>query len=212
MGNSCFITTKNCIQKHLDICVDKTISNIDVDNPVVDENYSNNQINRLKNYFIKNEQDISEDLYKRNIKATSKKKRNSGFINLLLIDKNKYETMLKNLLTQKHTEIKGPKRRETIRFGDKINNLVKEVINEKNSNRNNKLKRAPSKRLHSIIIKNKDRPRIRQSTTLYRRDSLYSKNVNKIMKSQLKKVNTLNEILTDGNHSTIFNKKETNKI
>ena len=30
------------------------------------------------------------------------------------------------------------------------------------------------------------------------------------MEDQLKKVNTLNEILTDG-RSTIFNKKETNK-
>jgi len=212
MGNACFATTKNCIQNHLDICIDKNISNIYVEESIIDENKTNNQINKLKNYFIQSEKDISDSFHQKNIKATAKKKRNSGFVNLILIDKNKYETMLKKLLEQKSIEIKGPKRRETIRDGNKINILVKEVMNEKKDNKNNKLKRVLSKRRHSIIIKNKDRTRKRHPTTLHRKDSLYNKNLNKILKSQLKKVSTLNEILTDGNRSTVFNKKETNKV
>ena len=134
--------------------------------------------------------------------------RNSGFINLLLIDKSKYENMLNKLLEQQNIERKGPKRRETIRTGNKINDLVKEVMNEKKSNEKNKLK---PKRRYSLIIKNKDKPKIRQSSTLHRNEFLKCKSLNKKLKSQLKNVNTLNEILTDGNRSTVFNKKETNK-
>ena len=209
MGNSCFASTKNCIQKHCDICVDNNISNIDVEESINEEKISNNKINKLKNYFSIVEKEISDDLDKRNIKISAKKKRNSGFINLLLIDKSKYENMLNKLLEQQNIERKGPKRRETIRTGNKINDLVKEVMNEKKSNEKNKLK---PKRRYSLIIKNKDKPKIRQSSTLHRNEFLKCKSLNKKLKSQLKNVNTLNEILTDGNRSTVFNKKETNKI
>ena len=209
MGNSCFANTKNCIQKHCDICVDNNISNINVEESINEEKISNNKINKLKNYFSIVEKEISDDLDKRNIKISAKKKRNSGFINLLLIDKSKYENMLNKLLEQQNIERKGPKRRETIRTGNKINDLVKEVMNEKKSNEKNKLK---PKRRYSLIIKNKDKPKIRQSSTLHRNEFLKCKSLNKKLKSQLKNVNTLNEILTDGNRSTVFNKKETNKI
>ena len=209
MGNSCFASTKNCIQKHCDICVDNNISNINVEESINEEKISNNKINKLKNYFSIVEKEISDDLDKRNIKISAKKKRNSGFINLLLIDKSKYENMLNKLLEQQNIERKGPKRRETIRTGNKINDLVKEVMNEKKSNEKNKLK---PKRRYSLIIKNKDKPKIRQSSTLHRNEFLKCKSLNKKLKSQLKNVNTLNEILTDGNRSTVFNKKETNKI
>jgi len=208
MGNSCFANTKNCIQKHCDICVDNNISNINVEESINEEKISNNKINKLKNYFSIVEKEISDDLDKRNIKISAKKKRNSGFINLLLIDKSKYENMLNKLLEQQNIERKGPKRRETIRTGNKINDLVKEVMNEKKSNEKNKLK---PKRRYSLIIKNKDKPKIRQSSTLHRNEFLKCKSLNKKLKSQLKNVNTLNEILTDGNRSTVFNKKETNK-
>jgi len=208
MGNSCFASTKNCIQKHCDICVDNNISNINVEESINEEKISNNKINKLKNYFSIVEKEISDDLDKRNIKISAKKKRNSGFINLLLIDKSKYENMLNKLLEQQNIERKGPKRRETIRTGNKINDLVKEVMNEKKSNEKNKLK---PKRRYSLIIKNKDKPKIRQSSTLHRNEFLKCKSLNKKLKSQLKNVNTLNEILTDGNRSTVFNKKETNK-
>ena len=96
-----------------------------------------------------------------------------------------------------------------IRTGNKINDLVKEVMSEKKTNNNIKLK---PKRRYSLIIKNKDKTKIRQSSTLYRNEFLKCKSLNKKLKSQLKNVNTLNEILTDGNRSTVFNKKETNKI
>ena len=110
-------------------------------------------------------------------------------------------------------EAKGPKRRETIRNGDRINILVKELMNEVNTNKTNKLNRVQSKGAQSIIIKNKDRAKIRQAITVNRKDSPKNKrNLNKLFKSNMKKVNTLNEILTDGNRSTVFNKKETNKI
>ena len=209
MGNSCFASTKNCIQKHCDICVDNNISNINVEESINEEKISNNKINKLKNYFSIVEKEISDDLDKRNIKISAKKKRNSGFINLLLIDKSKYENMLNKLLEQQNIERKGPKRRETIRTGNKINDLVKEVMSEKKTNNNIKLK---PKRRYSLIIKNKDKTKIRQSSTLYRNEFLKYKSLNKKLKSQLKNVNTLNEILTDGNRSTVFNKKETNKI
>lgn len=212
MGNSCFINTKNCLQKHFDICVDKNISDIKVEESLMNISKSDNQINKLKNYFIQGEKEISEDFNQKNIGISAKKKRNSGFVNLLLIDKNKYENMLKKLLEQKSIERKGPKRRETIRKGDKINILVKEVMNDKNSNRNNKYKKALSKKCNSIIISNKDKSKIRQTTTLNRKDSLFSKSMNRIIKSKMKKAITLNEILTDGNHSTVFNKKDTNKV
>jgi hypothetical protein len=208
MGNSCFASTKNCIQSHFDICVDNNISNINVEESINEEKISNNKINKLKNYFSIVEKEISDDLDKRNIKISAKKKRNSGFINLLLIDKSKYENMLNKLLEQQNIERKGPKRRETIRTGNKINDLVKEVINEKKNNEKNKLK---PKRRYSLIIKNKDKQKIRQSSTLHRNEFLKCKSLNKKLKSQLKNVNTLNEILTDGNRSTVFNKKETNK-
>ena len=208
MGNSCFASTKNCIQKHCDICVDNNISNINVEESINAEKISNNKIDKLKNYFSRVEKEISDDLDKRNIKISAKKKRNSGFINLLLIDKSKYENMLNKLLEQQNIERKGPKRRETIRTGNKINDLVKEVMSEKKTNNNIKLK---PKRRYSLIIKNKDKTKIRQSSTLYRNEFLKCKSLNKKLKSQLKNVNTLNEILTDGNRSTVFNKKETNK-
>ena len=34
MGNSCFASTKNCIQRHFDICVDNNISNINVEESI----------------------------------------------------------------------------------------------------------------------------------------------------------------------------------
>ena len=210
MGNSCFSNTKHCIQKHFDICVDNNLSNINVEETINVQKEDNNKINKLKKYFIQGEKDISEDFYPKNIKQTDKKKRNSGAVNLLLIDKNKYEVMLNKLLQQKSIEIKGPKRRETIRDGNNLKNLVKEVIKEKKENKNNKLKRRASKRRYSLIIKNKDKQKIKQSSTVLRNEYTKCKSLNKILKTQLKKVNTLNEILTDG-RSTIFNKKETNK-
>ena len=124
MGNSCFSNTKHCIQKHFDICVDNNLSNINVEETINVQKEDNNKINKLKKYFIQGEKDISEDFYPKNIKQTDKKKRNSGAVNLLLIDKNKYEVMLNKLLQQKSIEIKGPKRRETIRDGNNLKILV----------------------------------------------------------------------------------------
>lgn len=212
MGNACFNNTCNCIIKHFDICVDNNISNIKVEHSDIDEAQPNTQINRLKKYFMKSEKELSDDFYKKNLKVSGKKRRSSGFINLLLIDKNKYEEMLKKLLEQKNIERKGPKRRKTIRRSDTIKELVKEVINENNINEKIKFKRAASKKRTSLIIKNKDRVKTKNSTTLYRGSIDGSISINKIIKSQLKNGNSLNEILTDGNRSKGFNKKETNKI
>ena len=122
--------------------------------------------------------------------------------------------MLKNLLEQKNIERKGPKRRKTIRNEEQINSLINEVLNEnKNNINNNKYKRVNSKRRNSIIIKNKDTKKRRQSTTLKREElPNHNNSLNNFFKAQMIKVNTLNEILTDGNKSTVFNKRETYKV
>lgn len=213
MGNACFSNTTNCITKHINICFDKNNSNINVEKIIHNDDKQSSKVEKLRNYFLLSEKEITDDLYQKNIKITAKKKRNSGLINLVLIDNSKYETMMKKLLEQKLIEAKGPKRRETIRNGDRINILVKELMNEVNTSKTNKLNRVQSKGAQSIIIKNKDRAKIRQAITVNRKDSPKNKrNLNKLFKSNMKKVNTLNEILTDGNRSTVFNKKETNKI
>ena len=213
MGNSCFTNTSNCIKKFCEIRLDDNLSSIKV-NSINDEEENISKINKLKNYFTQNEKEISEYFERKNIKISAKKQRNSAFVNLLLIDKAKYEMILKNLLEQKNTEIKGPKRRETIRKGDQINLLVNEVLNEnKNNINNNKYKRVNSKRRNSIIIKNKDTKKRRQSTTLKREElPNHNNSSNNFFKAQMIKVNTLNEILTDGNKSTVFNKRETYKV
>lgn len=214
MGNSCFANTSDCITKHFEICLDDKQSNIKV-NSIKIEKENVSKIDKLKNYFKQNEREISEYFNQKNIKFSPKKKRNSEFANLLLIDNTKYEAMLKNLLSQKNKKIKGPKRRETIRNKDQINSLINEVLTENKNKNNNKYKRVNSKRHNSIIIKNKDiKKRRRHSTLLKREEFIKTKNsknsLNKIIKSKMIKANTLNEILTDG-RSTIFNKKETNK-
>ena len=215
MGNACFSNTSYCFKNHFDICVDNNLSNIKVSSISIDEEEKNiSKINKLKKYFAQNEKEISEDFYGKNLKISAKKKRNSGYFDLLLIDKTKYETMLKNLLEQKNIERKGPKRRKTIRNEEQINSLINEVLNEnKNNINNNKYKRVNSKRRNSIIIKNKDTKKRRQSTTLKREElPNHNNSSNNFFKAQMIKVNTLNEILTDGNKSTVFNKRETYKV
>ena len=218
MGNSCFANSSDCITKHFEICLDDKQSNIKV-NSIKIEKENVSKIDKLKNYFKQNEREISEYFIQKNIKFSPKKKRNSEFANLLLIDNTKYEAMLKNLLSQKNKKIKGPKRRETIRNKDQINSLINEVLTENKNKNNNKYKRVNSKRHNSIIIKNKDIKKRRRHSTLLKREreefikTKNSKNsLNKIIKSKMIKANTLNEILTDGNRSTVFNKKETYKV
>ena len=95
----------------------------------------------------------------------------------------------------------------------KERNLVKEVLKEKNNNKNKSPKKSELKNQNSIIIKNKDKSNIRLSTTVKRNDSNVNRILNKSPKIQrLKNVNTYNEVLTDGNRSSVLNKKETNKV
>ena len=108
MGNSCFTNTTDCMKKHFEICLDDKQSNIKVNSiKIEEENIS--KIDKLKNYFKQNEREISEYFNQKNIKFSPKKKRNSAFENLLLIDNIKYEAMLKNLLEQKNNKIKNDK-------------------------------------------------------------------------------------------------------
>ena len=212
MGNSCFTNTNDCIKKHFEICLDEKQSNIKV-NSIKIEKENTSKIDELKNYFKQNEREISEFFNQKYIKFSPKKKRNSAFENLILIDKIKYEAIVKNLLEQKNKKIKGPKRRETIRKEEQIISLINQVLTE-NKNNNNKYERVNSKRRGSLIIKNKDiKKKRRHSTTLKREKIINSKNsLNKVLKYQIIEANTLNEILTDGNKSTVFNKKETYKV
>ena len=140
MGSACFTNTSNYIKKNFYICLDDNLSNIkEKEEKIDEENNSNTRIINLKNYFIQNEKEILEE-YNNDIKIkmnNNKKQRESLYINVF--DNNKYETMLKKLLQQKSIERKGPKRRETIRESNQIINLVKEVLKEKNNNKNKRL-------------------------------------------------------------------------
>ena len=218
MGNSCFANTSNYFKKHLDICLDENESYLKVEEKIYEENNSNTQIHNLKNYFNQSEKEIIDKLNNENKINMSNQKynhRKSVFINY--IDNNKYETMLKKLLEQKNIERRGPKRRETIRNKNQIEPLVKEVLKEKNSKKN-EYKKQISKKSHlkrdySLIIKGKEKSRLKQTLTIKRKDSNTYKNLNKSLKDHYLKIsNTLNEILTEGNRSSIINKKETNKI
>ena len=214
MGSACFTNTSNYIKKNFYICLDDNLSNIkEKEEKIDEENNSNTRIVNLKNYFIQNEKEILEE-YNNDIKIkmnNNKKQRESLYINVF--DNNKYETMLKKLLQQKSIERKGPQRRETIRESNQIINLVKEVLKEKNNNKNKSPKKSELKNQNSIIIKNKDKSNIRLSTTVKRDDLNVNRILNKSPKIQcLKNVNTYNEVLTDGNRSSVLNKKETNKV
>ncbi len=177
-------------------------------------------IMELRKYFNNNDQDISNNLKKKEKGKKVKKKRRQSMFNGST-DKKKYELMLKRLLEQKKVKRNGPKRRETIRKeDDKIKYLINEILTEnKNEIKNSTNSTDNSKSLNvnnsTLIIKNQnDRQKLRFSATIDRNGE--SNNVNKkvvknLVNQNFKNVNTLNEIIHEGNGSSGLGKKETNK-
>ena len=177
-------------------------------------------IMELRKYFNNNDQDISNNLKKKEKGKKVKKKRRQSMFNGST-DKKKYELMLKRLLEQKKVKRNGPKRRDTIRKeDDKIKSLINEILTEnKNEIKNSTNSTDNSKSLNinnsTLIIKNQnDRQKLRFSATIDRNGE--SNNVNKkvvknLVNQNFKNVNTLNEIIHEGNGSSGLGKKETNK-
>lgn len=219
MGNSCFCNTNYCIKDiKVNICNEKQSIN-DITEHILkkeDTIHSKNEkgLTKIKKYFDENEQEIINILNQREkAKKLNKKKRESI---ASFISNSKYELMLKRLLEQKNIKRNGPKRRETIRKGENIKLLVNEIINENkneikkniNLNEQNNLNRNTT-----LIIKNKINSKMRFSQTIDKKE--ITNNLNKANKKfynqNLKNLNTLNEVINEGNMSSGLGKKETNK-
>ena len=174
----------------------------------------------LRKYFNNNDQDISNNLKKKEKCKKVKKKRRQSMFNGST-DKKKYELMLKRILEQKKVKRNGPKRRDTIRKeDDKIKSLINEILTEnKNEIKNSTNSTDNSKSLNinssTLIIKNQNNlQKLRFSSTIDRnRESniVNKKVVKNLINQNFKNVNTLNEVIREGNGSSGLGKKETNK-
>ena len=177
-------------------------------------------IMELRKYFNNNDQDISNNLKKKEKGKKVKKKRRQSMFNGST-DNKKYELMLKRLLEQKKVKRNGPKRRETIRKeDDKIKSLINEILTEnKNEIKNSTNSTDNSKSLNinnsTLIIKNQNNlQKLRFSSTIDRNGEsniVNKKVVKNLINQNFKNVNTLNEVIREGNGSSGLGKKETNK-
>ena len=159
MGNGCFCKNSNYIKDiNLDSsCPMQPIVNTKSEQIIIKDEEENEKkkFNTLINYFNQSEKEIF-NLNKAKKKEKEKKlqdnKKSSKNFNTV-IDYKQYELMMERLLAQKNTKRYGPKRRETIRRGENINNLVKEILKE-NKEDIKKIEKETSNINHSIIIKN----------------------------------------------------------
>ena len=215
MGNYCFCNEKNYFKDiKINICLDKQSINSKAEHIL----YKDKNINikgekgilELKKYFDENEQEILNNLYKKEKVKKNFKKRDSM---VGALPDNKYELMLKRLLEQKNIKRIGPKRRETIRNEDNIKSIVNDILIEnRNEIKNAKGNNADFNRKNStLIIKNNSQ--VRFSITIDKGG--LSKNISKVKKKlnhqHLNNVNTLNEMINEGINSSGLVKKETNK-
>ena len=176
MGNSCFCRSNNYI---IDLNVESTKKSLNISSKQnlikkEEKNYHQN-FNGILKYFNENEKEILSEFKKEQKKFLTKKK-NTKFETI--INANTYELMLKRLLAQKEKKRCGPKRRETIRNGDAMKELVNEVIKMNNSEEK-KPKKVEQENTHkfkygSIIIQNKNNKvkKGRLSISLNRNDNL----------------------------------------
>ena len=222
MGNTCFCSNSHYFKDiKINICLDKQSMNEITEQVINKENIINEkqekEINELKKYFDENEKEIINSLNQKQKakKRISKKIRETMIGNMF---DTKYELMMKRLLEQKNIKRKGPKRRETIRNeGDNIKKLINEVINKNKNNikNNKKVENKLLKRDTSLIIKNTNKTKVRLSVTIDKKDRMINNLNNGLKKNlqnqQLKNVNTLNEIINEGNTSSLLCKKETSK-
>jgi hypothetical protein len=184
---------------------------IDLDN----QNNNNNlgtKINDLKIYFneVENELMHYNNLHKSK-KISKKHLSKKKHINALnKLSDNKYELMLKRLLEQKKIKRNGPKRRETIRKGKVIKQLVNEVIsgNIKNKEKNNNI----NEKENDLLIKNINDQKYRCSATIDRNDLM----VNNLIQNQKKfnykfyqYRNTINDIINESSGYSGLCQKQT---
>ena len=215
MGNYCFCNEKNYFKDiKINICLDKQSTNSKTEHILTKEKNINikgeNEIMKLKKYFDENEQEILNNLYKKEKVKKFFKKRDSM---VGALPDNKYELMLKRLLEQKNIKRIGPKRRETIRKENNIKSMVNDILIEnRNEIKNAKGNNADFNRKNStLIIKNNSQ--VRFSITIDKGG--LSKNISKVKKKlnhqHLNNVNTLNEMINEGINSSGLEKKESNK-
>ena len=215
MGNSCFCSANNYFKDiKINICLDKQSTNSKTEHILTKEKNINikgeNEIMKLKKYFDENEQEILNNLNKKEKVKKNFKKRDSM---VGALPDNKYELMLKRLLEQKNIKRIGPKRRETIRKENNIKSMVNDILIEnRNEIKNAKGNNADFNRKNStLIIKNNSQ--VRFSITIDKGG--LSKNISKVKKKlnhqHLNNVNTLNEMINEGINSSGLVKKETNK-
>ena len=217
MGNSCFCSANNYFKDiKINICLDKQSINSKAEHIL----YKDKNINikgekgilELKKYFDENEQEILNNLYKKEKVKKFFKKRDSM---VGALPDNKYELMLKRLLDQKNIKRIGPKRRETIRNEDNIKSIVNDILIENRNEIKNAKDNNPdfNRKNSTLIIKNKNNSQMRFSITIDKGG--LSNNINNVKKKlyhqHLNNANTLNEMINEGNNSSVIGKKETNK-
>ena len=158
MGNGCMCLNNNICFKEM---------KVDTYNEEKELNHQEKLSNLyiIANYFNQ----ASIKIEKKNIKRVLSYKKTKIINRHNTMIHSKYEKMLKRLLAQKEIEIKGPKRRDTIRFNNnkEFSKLIQEVIEEnkdnkhmdkkngKNNNKNNNLQKK-----ESILINYKDKNNI----------------------------------------------------
>ena len=215
MGNYCFYNEKNYFKDiKINICLDKQSTNSKTEHILTKEKNINikgeNEIMKLKKYFDENEQEILNNLNKKEKVKKNFKKRDSM---VGALPDNKYELMLKRLLEQKNIKRIGPKRRETIRKENNIKSMVNDILIEnRNEIKNAKGNNADFNRKNSTLIIKNNSP-VRFSITIDKGG--LSKNISKVKKKlnhqHLNNVNTLNEMINEGINSSGLEKKESNK-
>ena len=215
MGNYCFCNEKNYFKDiKINICLDKQSTNSKTEHILTKEKNINikgeNEIMKLKKYFDENEQEILNNLNKKEKVKKNFKKRDSM---VGALPDNKYELMLKRLLEQKNIKRIGPKRRETIRKENNIKSMVNDILIENRNEIKNAKDNNPdfNRKNSTLIIKNNSQ--VRFSITIDKGG--LSKNISKVKKKlnhqHLNNANTLNEMINEGNNSSVIGKKETNK-
>ena len=144
---------------------------------------SKSKISQLFDYFNQGETAMIEEYNKQKEKTKIIGKKNNN---------EKYELMLKRLLEQQNIKKIGPKRRQTIRTdGDKIYNIVKELLQE---NKNDVLKGAKIVGNGTLIIKQAPQKQGKYSLTIDKNPLLINNN-KKVGNNFFKKRNSLNEMI-----------------
>ena len=157
MGNGCFCKNSNYIKDiNLESSPMQPIINTKSEqmNPKDEEETEKKKLHTLIHYFNQSEKELMTKIKKKEkIKINSIKKLSAKKFDTI-VNNDKYELMMERLLAQKNIKRCGPKRRKTIRKGEEINNIVKEILKE-NKDNIKKIEKEKINKNGSIIIKDK---------------------------------------------------------